>query len=269
MARAVETIRIERQEAKYLLPVEKIPAVREFIRPHCRPDPHGVGDPGEYLITTLQLDTPTYALHAAKEHEAYRRFKLRVRTYGLDGRAPIILEIKGKTGRQISKSRASIPAAAWSRELMYNPQVALPFKSDREYQGFLQFVRVVREIGAEPTIRIRYARESYFGTGDRYARVSMDRKLCYQPATTWEVLPATGRWIPMDDVWSQRKNLPKSAVVLELKSEDQAPRWMVDLVRAFQLVQVGNCKYSTAVWAEGLFHGFPRTPLNAIDWLGF
>ena len=111
--RAVETIRIERSEAKYLLPTAVIPAVREFLKPHCRPDPHGAGDPAEYLITTLQLDTPTYALHAAKELEAYRRFKLRVRTYGLDGRAPIILEVKCKTGRQVSKSRATIPFAAW------------------------------------------------------------------------------------------------------------------------------------------------------------
>ena len=263
--RAVETIRIERSEAKYLLPTAVIPAVREFLKPHCRPDPHGAGDPAEYLITTLQLDTPTYALHAAKELEAYRRVKLRVRTYGRDGRAPIILEVKCKTGRQVSKSRATIPFAAWGRDLVFNSQVNLTFKSDREYQGFLRFVRIVREIGAEPVMRIRYRRESYFGVAERYARVSMDRQLCYQPATTWDVLPPTGRWIPMDDVMSQGKDQVRSGVVLELKSEDQAPRWMLDLVQAFRLVQIGNCKYSSAVWAEAQFHGFPRMPFNMLE----
>lgn len=263
--RAVETIRIERHEAKYLLPTALIPAVRDFLKPHCRPDPHGRGEPPEYLITTLQLDTATYALHAAKEKEAFHRFKLRVRTYGLDGVAPVILEVKSKSGRQISKSRATIPSAAWNRDLIFNPRVDLEFKSDREYQGFLRFVRIVREIGAEPVMRIRYRRESYFGVAERYARVSMDRQLCYQPATTWDVLPPTGRWIPMDDVMSQGKDQARSGVILELKSEDQAPRWMLDLVQAFRLVQVGHCKYSTAVWAEAQFHGFPRMPFNMLE----
>jgi len=265
----VETVRIERHEAKYLFPTARLPALREFLRPHCRPDPHGVGDPPEYLITTLQLDTPNLALHAAKENEAHRRFKLRVRTYGEDGRAPVILEIKSKTGYQISKSRATVPFAAWGRELIFNPRVTVSFKSDREYQGFLQFVRVVRETGAEPVVRIRYVRESYFGVAERYARVSVDRSLCYQPATDWAVLPTGGRWIPMDDIISQHKGLSQSGVVLELKSEDQAPVWMTELVREFHLVQVGNCKYSTAVWAEALFHGFPSAPSYILEVLRF
>jgi hypothetical protein len=39
----------------------------------------------------------------------------------------------------------------------------------------------------------------------------------------------------------------------------------MDLVERFQLRKVGNCKYSTALWREGLFRGFPETNDEAAD----
>ena len=68
---------IERHEAKYIIPTQLVPQIREYIRPFCDADPNGVGTPPEYVITTLQLDSPSYALHHAKENEALNRFKLR------------------------------------------------------------------------------------------------------------------------------------------------------------------------------------------------
>ena len=244
-----------------------VPKIVKFIEPFCNPDPNGVGSPPEYTITTLQLDTPDYSLHYAKSKEAVTRFKLRVRTYGSPGSAPVFLEVKEKNRGIIIKSRTAIPFESWNRDLIFNPSHNLNFKSDKEYNGFLNFIRLTRETGAEPVTLIRYIRESYFSKFDHYARVTFDRKLEYQPTSSWDSWGRDSRWISMDSQLVQNKSLPFSGVVLELKTLRDAPRWMLELVRNFNLERTGNCKYSTAVWLESLFRGYPRAPSYAAEFL--
>lgn len=254
-------IRLDRHEAKYVIPAAQVAEVRDFIAPFCEADPYGEGDPPSYRVTTLQLDDARGSLHRAKEEERLNRFKLRVRTYGRDGKAPVFLEVKRKLKGSISKSRAVIPADAWSAELIHRIQLELPFRSQQEELAFLDFVRLVRELDAAPTVRIRYDRESYFGRFGPYARVTLDRALSYQPATTWDVLGA-GAWFPIDTPVVQNKGYGFSGVVLELKTLYDAPRWMLELVNCFGLVRLGHCKYSNAMWEETLFT--PRPAWNCV-----
>lgn len=67
----------------------------------------------------------------------------------------------------------------------------------------------------------------------------------------------------MDSGLIQAHDLAFSGIVLELKVLSHVPRWIVELVREFDLVRVGNCKYSTAVWAESLSGGIPQAPAYA------
>ena len=100
---------VSRYEAKYIIPRGMVPSIRAFIAPFCKPDPFTRGDPPEYRITTLQLDNNAYSLHYAKEIEANARFKLRVRTYGEIGSAPVFAEVKAKFEGTIVKTRATVP----------------------------------------------------------------------------------------------------------------------------------------------------------------
>ena len=99
---------IERFEQKYIIHPQLVPKIREYIKPFCIPDPNGKGDIPEYSVTTLQLDTPTMDLALAKERKTFARFKLRIRTYGEGGSAPVFLELKRKVGGIIIKSRAKM-----------------------------------------------------------------------------------------------------------------------------------------------------------------
>lgn len=267
--RARYDIQLDRHEGKYIIPKSMVPEIREYVRPFCRPDPNGSGDPPEYVITTMQLDSPSLALHHAKEHDANSRFKLRVRIYGVPGSSPAFLEVKRKIRGTVVKSRTSIPFEAWGKDLLFNTKLELEFKSSKEEIGFLEFVRLVREIGAEPTVLVRYVRESYMSLSDRYARVSMDRKLEYQPSRYWENWGEKGCWYSMDSTLAQNKLFDFSGLVLELKALSDTPQWMVDLVKHFDLVRVGNCKYSTAIWQEALFRGTMTLPAYAIELLTF
>ncbi len=254
-------LQLDRHEAKYILPRTLLPQLREFIRPFCEPDPHCVGSPPEYTIVTLQLDTMDYALHLAKEKEALNRFKLRVRTYGNPaGLAPVFLEIKRKFRRTIVKSRTMIPYDQWNESVITNPLVSLKFKSRKEEDGFIEFLRLVKLLDARPKILIRYIRESYFGKNEHYARVTFDRKLEYQPTDSWTGFGNGGHWYPADAATFQNRMIPYSGIVLELKTLSDAPQWMIDLVMNFGLERTGHCKYSNAVLLESLFRGYPAAP---------
>lgn len=247
------TIDLERYEAKYLVHPSQVPAIRDFIAPFCEPDDHAGGRRPEYVVTTLQHDTPDLALYYAKEREALARFKLRIRTYGLDGRCPVFLEIKRKIKGVIVKSRATIPAALWGGDLVASPGRAVPFRTRQEELNYLNFVRVAREIGARPVVLIRYRREAYLGRNDRYARLTFDRRLCYRPARDWTLLPPNGRWFGIDS--SMVFGRPFSAAVLELKTFSDAPMWMVDLTERFDLQRIGFSKYFAAMRTESLYAG--------------
>jgi SPX domain protein involved in polyphosphate accumulation len=254
-------IQLDRHEAKYIIPHALLPRIRDFISPFCEPDSHGHGDPPEYDITTLQLDSPALSLYHAKEWDLVNRFKLRARTYGSGPGEPVFLEVKRKFGGCISKLRASIPRTEWSAEKITHPgKTRLAFRTRKEEFAYLEFVRLVQLIGAEPVVLIRYTREAYFGRMDQYARVSFDRALMYQPARSWDICGSGKKWFSIDCSLAQNKDYRFSGVVLELKTLGDAPQWMVDLVMHFGLERTGNCKYATAVALESLFRGGPPGP---------
>jgi hypothetical protein len=248
-----QTIELERYEAKYLVPPSLVPAIREFIAPFCEPDEHAPGTLPEYTITTLQLDTPDLALYYAKEYEALARFKLRIRTYGLDRRVPVFVEIKRKIKGVIVKSRATIPGEHWGPDLITHPGRWVPFRSQREAMNYLNFVRLVRELGARPVVLIRYDREAYLGRNDRYARLTFDRRLRYCPTRGWNLWTDERYFYKLDS--SMVFGRAYSPVILELKTFSDAPQWMVELTERFDLQRIGFSKYFAAMRVESLYRG--------------
>jgi hypothetical protein len=250
---AKEDVGLERYELKYIVHPSRLAEIRDFIRPYTITDPNAGVDPPEYEVITLQLDSPDLALYRAKEHDALNRMKLRIRTYVTDVLSPVFLEIKRKLRGVIVKSRARIPLDVWSTAVRDCPRDPLSIRLAGEGTNYLQFLRLMQEIGARPVMRIRYTRESYLGIHDQYARLTIDRKLQYQPTRSWSVTDTNGRWWSMDSSLAQRR--PWSGVILELKTFRDAPLWMVDLSKRFDLERVGFCKYFTAMRLESLFNG--------------
>lgn len=260
---------VSRYEAKYVIPPELVPGIREFVRSFCKPDPNTKGDPPEYVITTLQLDTPQMGLHLAKELERDARFKLRARTYGEIGSAPVFAEIKAKFERTIVKTRAMVPFTAWTPELIYGTKVPNVFKNEKQRLDFLQFKRVVWQTLSRPAALIRYVRESYIGTVDGYARITFDRRLQYQITKSWDDFGRSGAWRNMDSQTAQGFHLPYSGTVLEVKTINHVPEWSQELVQRFELEQRGNCKYSTAIWRDGVLGGHPATNAQQAELLAW
>ena len=248
-----ENVELDRYEAKYIVHPSLVPEIREFLKAFCVSDPNAEGDPPEYVITTLQLDSETLALHYARERESANRFKLRCRTYGTDGAAPVFIEVKRKIKGVVVKSRVMIPRACWGPELVSGKPPDVPFRNRHERVNFGEFSQLMQALDARPVMNSRYHRESYLGAQDDYARVTLDRRMCYCPARGWELPPMGVRWRCMDSATAF--NRPYSAVILELKTYRDAPSWLSRLTERFSLERVGFCKYSTAMRLESLFQG--------------
>lgn len=249
-----EDTQIDRFELKYIVHPEVVPAIREFIAPFVDADRFaGPGIP-EYTVTTLQLDSPTNVLHYAKEREAISRFKLRIRTYGTEGKSPYFLEIKRKVQSAILKSRVILHPADYHPSILLEPNPTLPVMSDAQYTNYLEFVRLARAISARPKIFVRYIRESYKGICETYSRVTLDRALKYRPAKeSWFFPIRAKKWYCLDTPMALCA--PFSGHVLELKCGSEMPEWMLEVIERFDLVKVGFSKYSAAMRMESLFTG--------------
>ena len=229
--------------------------LRRYIQPYVIKDKHGIGDPPKYLVRTIQLDSRSLSLHYAKEVEALNRFKLRIRTYGTDGKAPCFVEIKRKLGSVIVKSRSVLGPDQYSPELFLKPGAHIPFSDEKQRMNYLDFLRLSREIGAQPVTMIQYERESYMGRYEDYARITFDTRICYQMTPSYDFgYVDNRRWRRIDTSTGLRTD--HGGFVLEVKSKLGIPRWMLDFVRAFDLVRVGFCKYSAALRLESLNAGY-------------
>ena len=258
---AQKDTQIDRYELKFVVDPKIVPGIREFIQPFVNRDNNGIGDIPEYIVTTLQLDSPNATLHYAKERKAYSRFKLRIRTYGTDGQCPYFLEIKRKVNTMILQSRAILPPSDYCRENILHPTTLIPFKSKSETLNYLEFVRLTNQVGGRPAVFIRYIRESYKGTSESYSRVTLDRSITYRPARSqWEFPHTEPRWYKLDTQTSLRREFP--GYILELKSGAELPEWMAELIERFNLVRTGFCKYSAAMRLESIFSGRQYGPAS-------
>lgn len=231
-----------------------VPELRKFIRPFCRPDKNCCGDPPQYVVTTLQLDNLMGDLWRAKERKVINRFKLRIRTYGDQCQGPVFLELKRKIGQMVSKSRVSLPGPIHDLRTIFGDETRNSLGDVQSVNAYMDFVRLVNEIGARPRVYIRYHRESYASVSDVYGRVTLDSRLCYAPARQWVWPSPQIRWRSADTPTGL--NRPYAGYILELKCGAQQPTWMADLVERFSLVQGGFCKYATAMRLESIFQGW-------------
>lgn len=244
---------LARYELKYLVDARLRGPIRQFVSQFCQADPFGLGTPPLYNVVTLQFDSPWRTLYRSHESEALNRFKLRARTYGSDGKAPLFLEIKRKVGDVVLKSRAVFDEGWDDLEALILGGKASPLLRQGSEMPMLEFRRLVQEIGAAPVLKLRYSRESYVSENDLYARVTFDDSMEYMPHPTWSLEDTNMGWRKMDT--GTALNRPFPAFVLELKTTGQIPGWMAELIERFNLVRTGFCKYATAVRLESIHQG--------------
>lgn len=253
-----EALRIERREYKYILGPVEVARVRDAIAPFCELDPYCRTAPEHrYAIESLYLDTPDLALYRANELELVDRFKLRIRRYPDAPKSPYFLEVKARYHDTIVKSRARI-GPDWADIVRdpFTPRHRLGAGPAAE-----RFFTRVHQIGARPTIVVRYRREAWASLVDDYARVTFDTRIGGHLAApdAWHFNYDHERFRRCDDATAVREPTPGSRTVLELKFTAHAPRWMMSMVERLGLMRRAFSKYGRSLEAT-LIPEEMRTP---------
>lgn len=249
----------ERFEFKYWVSEEVAREVVAFASPHMLADAHSALGVGQ-CNTSLYFDT--HDLSFARQHldQSPNRFKLRIRRYGDPPEGPAFFEVKRKAKWVILKKRAVVPWELADSVLSgsYDSLPELPRPGEgKNLEAFLYLMTVN---GAEPKVYIRAYREAYAAVDPMEdVRITIDRRIMYQPADDWKFELPDRKWIPIDR--SGEHGEGERRAMLELKFRGTAPVWMADLTQHLALWRVGYSKCISALLREVRdFGGVPGWP---------
>jgi len=239
-----DTLHFERYEYKYFVPEERAEAIRRFIRPYTELDEHARHAPdGRYTIYNLYLDTPNFDFYTACVNGEVDRFKLRIRWYDEAAKGPFFYEVKRKVRQVIVKDRARLSREEF-RALLRGESPGLPEGAARD--NLTRFQDRAAVSGARPAVLSRYTREPYESVFGDYARITLDRAMCFQTAESAEMPGDPRAWTYVDG--APAMDGVRCALLLELKFTRDFPRWMSDLVGEFDLERIGYSKYVSSVF---------------------
>jgi hypothetical protein len=247
------TVEISRFERKYVVSESAAEAIRSFVTGYLPLDEHMTPDqPRGYRVYSLYLDTPSRKLYQQSCDGIKNRYKLRIRCYDTKEDGPAFLEIKQRTTETVHKYRAIVSiraAAAMLRGGWISPADLLN-NGVASMRALHEFCRRREELKAEGAAFVSYIREAFVSQSAESVRVTFDREIAGRPYD-----PRAGLTVPDDE-----SMVKVNGVVLELKYNGRAPRWMHDLVTSFGLQRLSFPKYVYAMDALGYDpHGIGST----------
>jgi hypothetical protein len=225
---------LERYELKYWVPPRLLSDVRAFVEMFLEPEHRGQ----QQSNVSLYLDSLEHTLFRAHVGGSADRFKLRVRRYGSGSSETVFAEVKRKVKDVVVKTRAVIPASAWSAVIEPRGAVADPLLQDFAYR-----VAVTRAV---PQLIVACTRSAWvpsisFDT----TRVTLDEDIT--------ALPYRGAFFDLDprqavaiDGEDSHQGFRGRLAMLELKFTGAAPAWMSDLTRRFGLQRTNYSKFVAA-----------------------
>jgi hypothetical protein len=247
-----------RYELKYVVEEDRARAIADYVKGYLRPSPHNDSGPiPGHPVISLYMDSPNYFLYRQVFEGHRNRFKLRIRFYDNDWKHPAVLEIKHRKGDVIAKDRAVITREGVRKFLTEGwpnpshwPDVGLLVKSKRQFDVYYEFWRLANLLRARGAFYISYVREVFESDEDEELRVTLDRHV----HGTW--YDGTGRLhVPPEGLPPASNTepyfIPRDGVILEMKYDERAPRWMYDLAKIFNLRRQSFCKYNACASAHG------------------
>lgn len=259
---------LERYELKYLIPWAYVEPITDFLSVYCSLDYYSEIAPGNnyfYKISTLYLDTPNYEFLRQRVEGKAVRFNMRARAYGDGEKAPYFLEIKNRTGISgvVKKYRATVDEKHWPSILTDPGFRALDSDSSAEKANKELFLRLAISYAIEPKILTKYQRRAFFSNVDKYARVTMDTNMQYRVENDY-IVCSNYDMTNYDNETIYAYNTHSDAnVILELKCDvAEVPYWMLDLIRLFDLKQLGFSKYISSTLVSRYDNGDSYMPFD-------
>lgn len=243
---------IERHELKYIIPFSLVEPITEFAAPYCDYDEHSLAAADRfYEVNSLYFDSLDYRLLRERMDGVERRYNVRVRSYGDGSKGDYYAEVKYKTATSTRKFRATLRECEWPAFIQHRHDTTLLAHAiDSERRNRELFAYIAEAYAIEPKIFTCYRRRALASTIDDYARITFDTDLRCRQQDPWHSsdpysLRRCSNCVSYDleTIFGDEQEYGGN-VILELKSSIGAvPIWMLDLIRRFELKQVGFSKY--------------------------
>lgn len=235
-----QRLQSSRHELKYVIDERLARPLRDFARVYLQPDEHAdVHNGCQYVVHSLYLDSPSFALCRATMQGHKNRFKLRIRYYDDAPESPAFFEIKRRIDDVILKHRAVAHREAVGRILrgQWPKWSDLVHQRSADYGALQRFCSLRDTIQADGRVFVSYMREAYVAPDNNRVRMTLDRRIACTPYAHGYSLGRTRRSLD-----------PRiEGVVLELKFTERFPKWMRRMVRTFNLERTSMAKYVACV----------------------
>ncbi|MBQ6394946.1 MAG: polyphosphate polymerase domain-containing protein [Atopobiaceae bacterium] len=213
-----------RMETKFLIDADQRARFLELASEHMDPDIHG-----RSTNCSIYFDTPTRIMaRRALEHPDYRE-KVRMRSYGDSGMGGrVFLEIKKKLRGIVYKRRATMGIErAWS---FFDGGAEPATQIEREIAA-----TIANYGGLEPSIYLAYERDAFYAKGDHDVRVTLDDGIRFRTDRLGFGHGSQGESILDAGLW-----------LMEVKTGQAIPMWLVRYLSAERLFKTSYSKYSVA-----------------------
>lgn len=218
----------KRYEMKYLLNRTQYRQITEAFEGRMKPDIHG-----KNTILSLYFDTPDDLLIRRSLEKPLYKEKLRVRSYGIaDTDTTVFVELKKKY-----------------QSVVYKRRIAMSEEEARRYllsHASIMDTQISREIGyclfhyhnLIPQMLLSYDRAAFYAMDNPQFRITFDENILWRDQ---DITLTTG--IGGTPV------LPADTILMEVKTADAIPLWLVQLLSREKIYKTSFSKYGTA-WLQ-------------------
>lgn len=222
-----------RYERKYMINKETMDECIAYFRKHLSFDPYSTNG-NFYTIYNIYFDTEDFSIIRSSIQKPPYKEKLRLRTYDypLKPESIVFLEIKKKYNGRVNKRRVTMTYQAALDYLNHGKIPSFNHYNDTQVmQEIDYFIRIHK---AKPGAYIRYDRIALLSEQDDI-RITFDSNLIYR-ARNLSLEHKTGKAIlPHED-----------SVLMEIKSDNNFPLWIVDKLSSLKLYSQSFSKYGKA-----------------------
>lgn len=218
----------KRYEMKYLLSRTQYLHITEAFDGRMKPDIHG-----KSTILSLYFDTPDDLLIRRSLEKPLYKEKLRVRSYGIaDTDTTVFVELKKKYQSVVYKRRI-VMSEEEARRYLLSHTFVMDTQISREIDYCLSHYHNLM-----PRMLLSYDRTAFYAMDNPQFRITFDENILWRDHDVTLTTGIGGTAV-----------LPADTILMEVKTADAIPLWLVQLLSREKIYKTSFSKYGTA-WLQ-------------------
>lgn len=215
----------KRHEMKYLISTDQLALIKAAFQNHMIADVHG-----KNTICSLYYDTPDFRLIRRSLEKPIYKEKLRLRSYGVaDSDTFVFVELKKKYKSVVYKRRIGLSEKD-AMHYLATRETPIHNQITREIDYAMDFYKELA-----PAMLLTYDREAYYAKDNHEFRVTFDSNILWRDYD-----------LSLDKGIYGTPILTQDKVLMEVKTADSIPLWMVKLLSDNHIYKTSFSKYGTA-----------------------